>query len=178
MLKTDRMNYLTRLLAALCGRQSAPLSEGETRTRLAKLELDLCDRDEKIARMQQDYAALQQEKARAAAGAGEEQMERLFKKLCGPLATLSTLAHAARSGQEVAAGDLADMVVSVEKALHGGGLEAIGEPGTEAAFDSALHQRMSGGAPRSGENVRVRLPGYRLGKKVLQKAMVSGKEEA
>jgi molecular chaperone GrpE (heat shock protein) len=176
------MSYLSNLIAALGGRtpapHGAPLSESDARHRVARLEQEVRDRDERIAAMQAEYAALREEKASAAAGAGEVQMEKLFKKLCAPLATLSTLAHAVRKGQAVEARDLADMVESVEKALMGFGLEPIGEPGTEAPFDSAAHQRMSGGSPHSGDQVRVRLPGYRLGKKILQKAMVSGKEEA
>ena len=169
--------YFSRLAAAICGRADAPAPADEPRARIAALESDLRDRDERILRMREEYAELEQARARAAATAGSEQMERLFKKLCGPLATLSTLAHAVRAGQSVEVRDLADLVVSVEKALHGFGLEPIGEPGAETAFDVAAHQRMSGGSPHGRESVRVRLPGYRLGQKVLQKAMVTGKEE-
>jgi molecular chaperone GrpE (heat shock protein) len=172
-------SYLARLCAALLGRETtaAPASPLSAPLKSA-LELDLRERDERIAAMQREYAQLLQEKERAATEAGGEQMERLFKKLCGPLATLSTLAHAARADQPVEAREIADLVVSVEKALHAFGLEPIGEPGAEMPFEVALHQRMSGGAPHGGEHVRVRLPGFRLGQKVLQKAMVTGKREA
>ena len=169
--------YFARLLAALCGRAAGAAPASGPAGSVAALQADLRERDERIARMRAEYAELEQARTRATETAGGEHMERLFKKLCGPLATLSTLAHAARAGQAVEARDLADLVVSVEKALHGFGLEPIGEPGAETAFDLAAHQRMSGISPHGGERVRVRLPGYRLGAKVLQKAMVTGKEE-
>jgi molecular chaperone GrpE (heat shock protein) len=171
-------NYLSRLCSALLGKPAQPaINESEAHKKLAALELDMADRDERITKMQAEYAVLQEEKKRAQEGAGGEQLERLFKKISGSLATLSTLAHAARAGQDVKARDIADLVVSLEKALAGFGLEAIGEPGLEMPFDVAAHQRMSGGAPHGGESVRVRLPGYRMGRKVLQKALVTGKGE-
>ena len=169
--------YLRRLWAAILGRPKTVAAPGTPTANRGNLEAELRDRDERIAAMEGEYAQLQEDKARAVAESGGEQLERLFKKLCSPLATLSTLAHAARAGQPVEVRDLADLVVSLEKALTAAGLERVGEPGVEAAFDIALHQRMSGGAPHGGAPVKVRLPGYRLGAKVLQKAMVSGRED-
>lgn len=170
-------SYFQCLWAAILGRHNPVAVSGTPMANRGNLEADLRDRDERIAAMQREYAQLQEDKARAVAESGSEQLERLFKRLCGPLATLSTLAHAARAGQAIEVRDLADLVVSVEKALTSAGLERVGEPGVEAPFDIALHQRMSGGAPHGGVPVKVRLPGYRLGAKVLQKAMVSGRED-
>ncbi len=178
--------YFIRLWSAVCGRavDLAPLSPVEPATdptfaaRLAGLEMDLRERDERIALMREEYALLERERDAVGAAAGEEQLTRLFRKLSAPLATLSTVSHAAREGQPVEVRDLADLVAGVEKALAGFGLEAIGQAGAELEFDTALHQRMSGGTPNGGDRVRVRLPGYRHGMVVLQKAMVSGREDA
>ena len=89
------------------------------------------------------------------------------------MANLATLTAAAEAGQEVEAGDLIHLLRSLEKELHRAGLESIGRVGEQAGFDVACHQRMSGGAVHAGTPVTVQLPGYRLGEKILLKAMVS-----
>ena len=172
------MTYFTRLLNALLGRDVSTAAPSDTvsGSRLATLEMDLRDRDEQIARMKREYAALEADRQRAASTAGQEQMEKLLRKVCGPLSNLSTLAAAARAGKEVSAADMAGLVTNLEKQLAAAGLQCIGEPGAPADFDVALHQRMSGGAVHPGTSVTVQIPGYKLGEKVLQKAMVSAKE--
>jgi molecular chaperone GrpE (heat shock protein) len=86
------------------------------------------------------------------------------------------LAAAARAGKDVAAKDMAALVADVEKQLAAAGLHVIGTPGEASAFDVSLHQRMSGGDVHGGKPVVVRIPGYKLGEKVLQKALVTAKE--
>lgn len=172
-------NYFTRLWFALRGRDGGPpLTDAESRARVAGLEMEVRERDERISRMREEYVLLERERDDAVAQAGEEALTRLFRKLSAPLATLGTVAHAAQEGQPVAVRELAGLVAGVEKALASCGLEPIGQPGGEVAFDSSLHQRMSGGSPHGGDRVRVRLLGYRHGCTVLQKAMVSDRDEA
>ena len=149
----------------------------EWQARLAALEMDLRERNALLERMKQEYAALEQARDRTAASAGQEELERLFKKLAGPLSTLTTLASAAESGKNVIATDMAQLVRGVEKPLAAAGLEPIGAPGQKTGFEVALHQRMSGGTVREGTPVTVHIPGYRLGQKIIQKAMVSAKED-
>lgn len=172
------MNYFTRLLNALLNRD--PVAPAGTDTgsgsRLAVLEMDLRERDEQIVRMKREYAVLEVERQQAATTAGQEQLEKVLRKVCGPLSNLSTLAAAVRAGKEVSAADLAGLVVNLEKQLAAAGLHPIGETGASSGFDVALHQRMSGGAVHPGTPVTVQIPGYKLGDKVLQKAMVSAKE--
>lgn len=182
---TGTPGYWRRLWAALAGRDVRPQGEAgtgderltELRAHVASLELDVADRDRQMAEMRAEYGTLQAAKERAAAGAGQDQLEKLFKKLAGPLANLAVLMAAAEAGQEVETGDLIHLLKSLEKELHRAGLEPIGRAGQQAAFDVACHQRMSGGAVREGTPVTVQLPGYRLGEKILLKAMVSAGEE-
>jgi molecular chaperone GrpE (heat shock protein) len=178
------MNYFKNLLAALLGRTAAlpgglpaSASEAELRARAASLELDLRQRDEQIAQMKREYGALEAARARAEAAGGQEQVEKVLRKLCGPLASLSTLAVAAKGGKDVSAADMAGLVADLERQLASLGLKAIGVAGEQTAFEVAAHQRMSGGAVHAGAPVVVRLPGYRFGERVLQKAMVTAKEE-
>ena len=70
------------------------------------------------------------------------------------------------------------MVSDLERALAKAGLEQIGTVGETAEFESSAHQRMSGGDVHTGAAVVVRLPGYKLGGRVVLKAMVSAKGAA
>jgi molecular chaperone GrpE (heat shock protein) len=128
--------------------------------------------------MQKEYAHLAAAGQTAAAGAGQEQLQGLFKKLAAPLSNLAALAALCEAGQEVAAADVVTLFRSVEKQLKAAGLEQVGAAGESVPFDVALHQRMSGGMVSAGAAVLIRTPGYRFAGKVLLKAMVTAKESA
>ena len=175
------MSYITRLVDALLGREpeAAPaIGDAAVRARIAALELDLRERDQRIATMQKEYGALDVAARRAASGAGQDQLEQMFKKLAAPLSNLAAMASLAEAGRDVSAADLVSLFRSLEKPLKAAGLESLGNPGDSVSFDVALHQRMSGGAVSNGSAVVVRTPGYRVGAKVLLKAMVTAKEPA
>ena len=176
--------YFARLAAALLGRDlpsPAPTPTDDSpaglAARIAALEMELKERDERIEHMRADYETLERAKERVAAEAGQDGVEKLLKRLSGPLATLAGLSSMAEAGDEVEMADLVQLVHDLEKTLARAGMEQIGTVGQRAEFDVAGHQRMSGGAVKPGAPVTVRLPGYRLGDKVLLKAMVSGQEE-
>lgn len=182
----DAPGYWRRLFAALRGRDGgapAPTSGDDAglRARIAALEMDLGERvrqhDERIEAMRQEYERLQLARAQAASGAGEAEIERLFKKLAGPLSNLVALSVLATHGQSVETADVFALLRDLEKELARFGLEPIGAAGEGTAFDIACHQRMSGGSVHAGTPVVIRLPGYRLRQKVLLKAMVSTSEE-
>lgn len=181
---TVRPGYWSRLLAALLGREdarsgtlSAAAAPAEIEAGIAGLEMDLRERDERIARMQEEYEQLRLARDRAASDSGHDELETLFKKLAGPWASVLALAAMAESGQNVETGDIMQLVRDVEKTLARAGFEAIGRAGEATVFDVACHQRMSGGTVHPGTPVTVRLPGFRMGEKILAKAMVSTREE-
>jgi molecular chaperone GrpE (heat shock protein) len=175
---TNHARYWQRLWAALTGRDvSSPVlaqdkGMADLRARVGSLELDLGERDRQIAQMRSEYAALEGAKERAAAASGREELERLFRRLCGILANLSGLRAAAEAGEEVQVADLLSLVQSLEKELGRGGLQPIGKVGQQTTFNVALHQAMGGGAVAPGMPVTVQLPGFRLNERVLLKAMV------
>lgn len=171
--------YFVRLMRALAGLETIapPPSNLEAASQAAGLTLELDERDRRIEAMQREYAALSAARDRAAAGSGQEQLERLFKKLAGPLSNLAALADLFESGQQVTAEDLVHLLRTVEKELARAGLERAGKTGETAAFDPAIHQRMSGGTVHPGARVVVRVPGFKMGEKVLMKAMVTTREE-
>jgi molecular chaperone GrpE (heat shock protein) len=176
------MTYFQRLMAALAGRgaeeETAGGGDPAVRSRIAALEMDCKDRDRSIESLRAEYGTLQSERDRVAASAGQENLDRLFKKLAGPLSNLAALADLSEAGQEIAVRDVITLFHNIEKELGRAGLERIGAAGQHIAFDTAIHQRMSGATVHNGVPVTVRIPGYRIGAKVLLKAMVSAKEES
>lgn len=179
------MSYLSRLIDALLGRTSAPaaaapvsVSEAEWRARQASLEMDLREREDRIAAMQREYAAIEAAGRRAAADGGREQLEQLMKKLAPSLANLATLIALAGGGRQIEVTDLIAVCRNLEKQLKAAGLEPVGEVGEETAFETAVHQRMSGGTVSLGTPVTVQMPGYRFAGTVLLKAMVTAREKA
>ena len=172
----------SRLWAALRGPQAPPptaeipADTADLKARIAALSLDLEESGRRIAAMQAEYQALGAEKDRAGATAGSGALEALFRKLAPSLANLEALAGLGRSGEPVQTGDLLDLIGDVLKELGRAGLERIGDEGASVPFDTAQHQRLSGGSARPGDPVLVRAPGYRFGGKVLLKAMVTAKE--
>lgn len=186
-----QVGYFRRLGLALMGhdlpasvepRQAVPAAAGDEvqaslRSRIAALELDLSERDRRIAAMQAEYAGLAAERERARGGAGEEALLGLFKKLAPTLSNLAAMAGWLDQGKQVEVRDLARLGRELEKILAKHGLERVGAPGERVAFDLAMHQRMSGGSVREGAEVTVQMPGYRVGQRVVLKAMVSGRED-
>jgi len=176
-------HYWSTLLAALLGRAGVAsghevpaVAPADLEARIAGMELEVRERDERITRMRAEYEQLQLVRERAGTDGGQSELERLFKRLAGPWATLLAAAALADAGQAVQAGDMAQLVRDVEKVLARAGLEPIGRAGEHTVFDVAAHQRMSGGSVTEGTSVTVRVPGFRMGGKVLVKAMVSTRE--
>lgn len=171
--------YFKRLFAALAGRGISPdlgdLPDDPVslKSLAASLRLEIEERDERIDAMRGEYERLELSKDRSTASAGEEELVALMKKLAGPLANIAVLRDAAAAGEDVEIGDVWHLIASLEKALQRAGLESIGRSGETAKFDPAVHQRMSGGSVREGTQVTIEIPGYRLGERILQKALVN-----
>jgi molecular chaperone GrpE (heat shock protein) len=180
-----RIGYWRRLWAALAGREPwtphpGPADEqiAGLRAQVASLEMDLAERDRQIAQMRSEYGNLEVATQNAATGAGQEELARLFKRLSGTLANVAALTAAAEAGRRGEGGDLISLIHSLEKDFARAGLEAIGKVGQKTEFAVAWHQRMSGGAVHPGTPVTVQFPGYRMGTRMLMKAMVSASEDS
>jgi len=151
-------------------------SEAGLHSRIAGLEMDLRERDQRIAEMQKEYIALETARDKASTGGAHAQMEKLFKKLSANLSNLAALADMAETGQEIESRDMVQLIRALEKDLKAVGLERIGRVGEACSFEVSLHQRMSGGSVHAGTPVRVRIPGYQYGEKILLKALVTTQE--
>lgn len=175
----DQKGYFGRVWAALTGRdqeeQAPKAPEGGPEARIASLEMDVRERDERIARMQTEYATLRADSAHATEGARMAEVEVLCKRLSSPLANMLALRALHEAGKSPQVDDLLALVDDLTTEVLKSGLEPIGDMGKSTEFDIALHQRMSGASVHAGAPVIVRLPGFRLGDRILLKAMVSTK---
>lgn len=173
------IGYFRRLLAAILGRNLSPGGDdlpddpAKLKAIAASLRLDIQERDERIAAMRGEYEHLEVSKEQSTASAGDEELTGLMKKLSGPLSNIAVLRDAATAGEDVKVDDLLQLIASLEKVLTRAGLEVIGRSGEASHFDPVVHQRMSGGSVSEGVPVKIEVPGYRLGERVLQKALVS-----
>lgn len=152
---------------------AAEPAAADPRNRTAALALDLRERERELARVRAEYAQLREraENERvAAAGAGFEALARRLAPLFSQLATMQAVAEGGRS---VRTEDVLKLFGKVEQLLADGGLLRIGSVGEETAFDTRIHQRMSGADADDGDPVLVRFVGYRLGEAIVLKAMVS-----
>ena len=172
--------YISRLIEALFGKEhsldDSTSGDAGLKARIAALELDLKERDQRIAEMQKEYANLQAAKERSTSGAGQDVLEKLFKRVVGTLSSIDVLTALEKKGKNVAIADLINLIESIKKEFNRAGLETIGNVGEESLFDTKMFQRMSGGSVHANTPVIVQAPGYRMGEKILLKAMVSAKE--
>lgn len=175
--------YFYRLFSALAG-QDYPAPAGDSsagdaqlRSRIASLEMDLREREQRIQTMQKEYELLDGDKQRAISDSSQQQLEKLLKKLTGPLSNAAMLSTAVQGGQQVDVKDLIVLFNDIEKELARFGLQKMGVPGEHTTFDTAIHQRLSGSSVSAGTPVTVRIPGYRLNDRILLKVMVTTREE-
>ncbi|HOX02027.1 MAG TPA: nucleotide exchange factor GrpE [Candidatus Paceibacterota bacterium] len=153
--------------------ESQQATASEQGSALARLRMDLESSRAEAAKLREEYVRHEQEAAAARQAAAGEAVSGLLRALAPTLSQLATLRHMAEAGREVRAADALKLCGRIEQTLAEHGLERIGEVGAEAAFDPALHQRMSGGDVRDGDPVRVRFVGYRFRGETPVKAMVS-----
>ena len=144
--------------------------------RVATLEMDVKERDERIERLQREFALERRRAETASSGAVDAGIEELARKAAGLFANLRAMCARHERGDEVRAGDVLKVAARIETLFAERGLEPLGEVDAEVPFDSRLHQRMSGGDVSDGDPVRVRFVGYRFSGKIVAKAMVSRTE--
>jgi len=176
------MSLTSRLksaLAALVGdAQPAPSPEpGSPEATIAALRLDLDERDRRIEALLKEAEAARGAAPAEAESAAADRMHKLLRRLAPLMAQADAMRQFEAEGKPLRAEDAFALMGKIEKALAEEGVERIGEAGAEVAFDQSLHQRLSGGDVRAGDPVRVRFVGFRKGKAILNKALVSRKED-
>lgn len=161
-------------VADQAGRSDHPEAPAaDPRNRIAALELDLRERDAQLARVREEYERLRTQAERERAGAANAGFDALARRLAPLLSQLATMQALAEGERPLRAEDVLKLFAKVEHVLAEAGLARIGAVGEQVAFDTRVHQRMSGADVRDGDPVTLRFVGYRLGEAILLKAMVS-----
>lgn len=124
------------------------------------------------AALKQEYQRLQQQLENQRETLKQEFQQSSLQLLESWMLQWPTAAYAAGQNQQLPAVKLLPLVRPVEQLLQQWGVEAIASVGSELPYDPQWHQMMAGTA-QSGELVRVRYTGYRLGEKILHRAKVS-----
>ncbi len=165
--------------ASAAKRRKRPAAAGDAdaspASRIAQLELDVEERDERIESLLREAEAQRGAVQGEAATAAADRMGRLLKHLAPLVAQADAMKHFQDSGRAITAEDALAIVARIEAAIAEEGVERIGAAGEETAFDSRRHQRLSGGDVRDGDPVEVRFIGFRQGERILAKALVSRK---
>jgi molecular chaperone GrpE (heat shock protein) len=183
----DSEGFFSRLrqaATALAGAAPAPGADEALpdepallKARIRALSLDIAARDDRIKAMQQEFAQLSRQAEAERAGAGGAEMLALARRLAPILSQAPTMRAMHGEGKELRVADLLRLFDKVEGIFREAGLEPIGAVRSRVAFDSRLHQRMSGGDIGNGATATVRFVGYRLGDAILTKAMVSREDD-
>lgn len=141
-------------------------------SRIAELELQLREAETSIA-------ALQREAAERAATFTSQMDQRLTDKfadltnsLATPLLQLMAMKAFVVSGRTIDAGDVLKVAARILTELTRFGIFPIGDVDQEVPFEPAKHQPSGGATPIPGDLVRIDLPGFMLGDRILRRAIV------
>ena len=181
------MNLSERLnnaLAALTGKltpepeplPAPPPEPGTAAARIVELEMQLTERNDRIAALLAESNAQRGAARGDAEAVAADRMSKLLRRLAPLLAQADAMRHFEAAGKPLRAEDAFALVSKIEKVLAEEGVERIGEAGEETGFDPRFHQRLSGGDVKDGDRVHVRFVGFRQGDRVLNKALVTRKE--
>ncbi|MBU1488135.1 nucleotide exchange factor GrpE [bacterium] len=91
------------------------------------------------------------------------------------MAQLALQSRLIEEGKPVGARDVMALAQGLVRVFEKQGLASFGEVGAETDFNPAQHQPLGGPAPGAGAKVVVRVQGYKLGSKVVKKALVEGR---
>jgi molecular chaperone GrpE (heat shock protein) len=135
-------------------------------------------RDAQIAKLRQEYAALDGRLARFGADSAETERLALFRRLQPVVTQLPTLRAALDGGADLAARDVLDLLAPLDELLADLGFERIGDAGAQTRFDPQCHQPLGQGARAivPEDMVRVRYVGYLYHGNVVCKAQVTRAE--
>ena len=186
-MKKESGGILHRLFRAIWGRPEdatsadaiqATASDIAANTRRAEadaaaLRIDLDEAARELETVRAEYKRLQMEAESRAAASADAALLGLYSKMADPLAQITRIRTLNKQGRVVDPSDLFDLVQDLERACLRSGLELVGEQGTAAEYDPAIHQWFSEGKCTTGDPVVITAPGYQWKNSVLVKASVA-----
>lgn len=137
------------------------------------LEKEIEEKNQTINQMRKEYNRLIEEIKAVKTKREGDFAGNILSSIANRLSILVVLAYAIKNGAQTNANEIAEQVLGLEKELMDCGLEPIGRPGETVQYDVAIHQPMGNQLFEQGEKVIIRIPGYRVEKRILIKAYVS-----
>ena len=130
------------------------------------------DRELKIAELQQQCQRLREELRLQKEQLTLDFSNATFEQLQSLLVSYPSACKVAQTVPDMPAQNLVALFTPLENLLQTWGIEAIGSPWQQAAYDPQLHQPDRDGMA-IGERVYIRFVGYRQGERILYPAKVS-----
>ncbi len=127
---------------------------------------------QQLVRLQQEYQHLQQQLQQQRETLQSEFQHQSLQTLESFLTYFPAAKYAATKNPDFPASKIFPLVQSIDRLISQWGVTAIGEIGTQIAYDPAEHQLIEGTA-NPGELVTVRYIGYRQGEKLIFRSKVS-----
>lgn len=138
------------------------------------LRLELQEREQAAARLQQDLERLRSGASTRLNQAVAAQLEQLLGDAASPVVQLVTQAHLLEvEGKPVQARDVLAVAKRLVRLLEDHGLILVGQVGQQVNFDPDQHEPLQTGAnPTTGQTVVIRFVGVTYQGKLLRKAGV------
>ncbi len=132
-------------------------------------------RDAQIAKLREEYTALEARLSQSSLEAMRGERLVLFKRIQSVVTQLPTLRAAVEAGADLSARDVLDLMAPLSQALSDLGFEVIGEAGAEVRYDPRHHSAVGRGARSVApdDRVRIRYVGFLYNGDVVCKAQVT-----
>ena len=125
-----------------------------------------------VAALRREMEAERAQRIDAEAAALSARLEGPLSDAAGTLGQLALQARLIEEGKPVTSRDVMALTQNLSRAFAALGLNPAAAVGDAVTFDPALHQPLGGAAPTPGSAVTIRLPGYRLGGRLLRKSFI------
>jgi molecular chaperone GrpE (heat shock protein) len=166
-----KLRHFDHLAEAVVGLRRALETQ---RRAMDDLGVRLDEREAQIARLRDEYAALEARQSEQTTALLRDERISLFRQIQPLAIQLPTLWAALRAGADLSSHDVLEVVHPLEEALSRLGFEPIGDAGAEVPYDAQRHKLVGRGARAAGGDavVRVRYVGYTYQGEVLCRAEV------
>ncbi len=135
-----------------------------------QLRLELAETQRALSRLQGEQVTLKAGESKLVTAVVAAEREALFVDLAGPLAHLLTQAALTENGKELNPHDVLAVALRLARTLGDHGVIPCGEIGASELFDPDRHLPLTtGGAPKRGQAVKVRVVGLTYQGKMLRK---------
>jgi len=148
--------------------------DSDSRSEIKSLQLEIEDRDSRIANLKKDLERLRGGQERATAETVGSQFETFFAEAAAPICQLLTQSYLVEEeNKPVQTRDVLRLVKRLVRVFEDAGLQVRDRVGDDLQFDPNFHESLSAEhSLTAGDQVRVRLAGLSYSGRVIRKAGV------